>query len=292
MGTLVIEGRPFRLDRMVDTRVVTAQYFEAIGTLLIAGRFLTEADRDGRTAVVIVNETFERQYFPGESALGKRISPSTPMMATIVGVVADVRHDNLEDAPRPQAYTPMLAEGPPDGLFLAVATRASAGATAQAIRSVLRQLDPMLALGGVRVMSERVSEASALRRFHTVLLTVFAVVAIAIAGIGLYGLIAYTVRQRTMEIGIRLSLGASGRNILMLVLRQGLWLSGLGVVVGIGGSLAVTRLMASTLYGVAPTDPTAFGVVSVVLVSIGLLASYIPARRATRVDPIIALRAE
>jgi predicted permease len=291
IATLDIEGRarPER-DSTVDTRAITGDYFAAMGTPLLSGRLLTEADATDESTAIIVNRAFEQRYFPGESALGKRIRPSTPNWMTIVGVVADVRHDNLEDARRPQEYRATVH--PLDNLFLVMRTEMTAEVLTSSLRKAIQDLDPTLGIGDVLPMSDRVSRATALRRFQMSLLAVFAILALGVAAIGLYGVMAYSVRQRTMEIGIRMALGASLYSVLALILGQGLKLTLLGLALGLAGAFALTRLMRSMLYGVSPTDPVAFAGVCLVLVAAGVLASYLPARRATRVDPVIALRSE
>jgi predicted permease len=291
IATLDIEGRPRPTkDAMVDTRAVLGDYFAAIGTPLLAGRLLTEADAAETATAIIVNRAFERRYFPGESALGKRIRPSTPHWMTIVGVVADVRHDDLEEVPPAQVYRATVH--PLDNFYLVMSTDVTVNTLTTTLRQLVQGLDPTLGIGAVLPMTERVSAATALRRFQMSLLVVFAIVALGLSAIGQYGVMAYGIRQRTMEIGIRMSLGASARSVLALIVTQGVKLTLLGVGIGLTGALAVTRWMRSMLYGVKPTDPLALATVCLVLVGAGVLASYVPARRASRINPVVALRSE
>jgi ABC-type antimicrobial peptide transport system permease subunit len=210
----------------------------------------------------------------------------------IVGVVADVRHSNLEDAPPPQVYSSVYQGEPMDSLYVAVRTRVAPDAMVSALRRTIRNIDPRLPMADIHVMGERVSEAGARRRFQTTLLTAFGVVALALAAIGLYGLMSYMVRQRTREIGVRLALGARTSDVLWLVAGHGAKVTLLGITIGAVAALVLTRVLVSMLYGIAPTDARALGVTSSVLMGAAILACYVPARRAMRVDPVNTLRAD
>jgi len=294
-----LEGVAIKDDQMVNTRWVSADYFEAMGTPVDAGRAIDDSDVEGQPPVVVVNEAFANRYYPGGRAIGRRFrirgldgsDPPRPW-STIVGVVADVRHSNLEDAPAPQVYSSIYQGDALDSLFVAVRTRVEPDALVSTLRRTLRHLDPQLALADVHVMGELVSEAGARRRFQTILLTAFGAVALALAAIGLYGLMSYTVRQRTREIGVRLALGARASDVLLLVAGHGVKVTLLGACIGGVGALVLAKVSASMLYGVAPTDPGAIVVTAVVLIGAAMLACVVPAYRAVRVDPVSALHGD
>jgi len=292
-----LDGFANKNDQMVNTRWVSAQYFDAMGTPVKEGRAIEDSDVEGRPPVVVVNEAFASRYYPGGSVVGRRFrirgvdasDPPRPW-STIVGVVADVRHSNLEDAPPPQVYSSVYQGEPMDSLYVAVRTRVAPDAMVSTLRRTIRNIDPRLALADVHVMRELVSEAAARRRFQTTLLTAFGVIALALAAVGLFGLMSYTVRQRTREIGVRLALGARTSDVLLLVAGHGAKVTLLGVSIGAVAALALARVLASTLYGVAPTDPGTIIVTAAVLTGTALLACLMPARRAIRVDPVTTLR--
>ena len=233
--------------------------------------------------------SFERRYFPGRSALGRRVHTSG--WRTIIGVVGDVRMRELDTAPPMQFYLP-LWQAPSAAVALVVRAAIAPEAAASALRGVVRNMDPALAMAGARTMDELVSEASAERRFQTVVLTVFGGISLFLSLLGLYALMAYAVQQRTPEIGIRMALGAQSRSIMALILRQGmtLWLGGIGL--GLVCAMGVTRWIRSLLFEVQPTDPLTFAGVLILFCAVAVVACYIPARRATRVDPLICLRYE
>ena len=292
-----LDGFANKTDQMVNTRWVSAQYFDAMGTRVKEGRAIEDSDVEGRPPVVVVNEAFASRYYPGASAVGRRFrigglhasDPPRPW-STIVGVVADVRHSNLEDTPPPQVYSSVYQGEPMDSLYVAVRTRVVPDAMVSTVRRTIRNIDPRLALADIHVMGELVSEATARRRFQTTLLTAFGVVALALAAVGLYGLMSYTVRQRTREIGVRLALGARTSDVLLLVAGQGARVMLLGIPIGTVAALVLARVLASTLYGVAPTDPGAIIVTGAVLTGTAMLACLMPARRAIRLDPVNTLR--
>jgi predicted permease len=294
-----LDGFANKDDQMVNTRSVSADYFDAMGTRVKEGRAIEDSDVEGRPPVVVVNEAFASRYYPGASAVGRRFrirgldasDPPRPW-SMIVGVVADVRHSNLEDAPPPQVYSSVYQGEPMDSLYVAVRTRVAPDAMVSALRRTIRNIDPRLPMADIHVMGERVSEAGARRRFQTTLLTAFGVVALALAAIGLYGLMSYMVRQRTREIGVRLALGARTSDVLWLVAGHGAKVTLLGITIGAVAALVLTRVLVSMLYGIAPTDARALGVTSSVLMGAAILACYVPARRAMRVDPVNTLRAD
>jgi predicted permease len=294
-----LDGFANRDDQMVNTRWVSAQYFEAMGTRVKEGRPIQDSDVEGQPPVVVVNEAFVNRYYPGASAVGRRfrirgLNAGDPLRrwSTIVGVVADVRHSNLEDAPPAQVYSSIYQGEPLDNLYVTVRSRAAPGAMVPTIRETIRRIDPGLAMADVHIMGDLVSEASARRRFQTTLLTSFGGVALALAAVGLYGLMSYTVRQRTKEIGVRLTLGARATDVLWLVAGHGIKVTLSGILVGALASVALARLLASMLYGVAPADPRTLAITSGVLTGVAILACYVPARRAIRVDPVATLRGD
>ena len=292
-----VEGYANKPWQLIDSRVATDNYFEAMGIPLLAGRFFTSEDgATGTRGVVIVNEAFAKTYLGGRSAIGAHICVC-PIGArgwsTVVGVVGSTRYSSLEAAPPPQVYRPFWQNGQAaHGAYLAVRTSSPDARIVPAIRSAVRAIDPTIAVGDIHTMDQRVSEAAALRRFQTSLFGIFAAVALFLAAIGLYALMAFSVRQRTNEIGIRIALGARPANVLRMVVRHGMAVTIPGIVIGIAGALALTRLLSSLLYGIAPTDPATFVTVGVVLIAAALLACYVPARRAMKVDPVVALRQE
>jgi predicted permease len=297
MAEFTVESYSNKTGQFVDSRFATDNYFKTIGTPLLAGRFFTQADQTPKApGVVIVNEAFAKAYFPGRSAIGGHMclcyfTSGAPSWSTVVGIVADTRFSNLENTPPPEVYSPFWRHDS-DQAYIAVRTSLSPVRVIPEIRSAVASIDPTLAIADIATMDQRVSEASALRRFQTSLFGIFAAVALFLAAIGLYGVMAYSVKQRTSEIGIRIALGAQPSNVLKLIVTQGMTLTILGVCIGVAGAFALTRLLSTLLFGIAPTDPATFIVVSAVLLSISLLACYVPARRAMGVDPMVALRYE
>jgi putative ABC transport system permease protein len=294
-----LDGFANKDDQMVNTRWVSAGYFDAMGTRVEEGRAIEDSDVEGQPPVVVVNEAFASRYYPGVSAVGKRFrirgldasSPPRPW-SMIVGVVANVRHSNLEDAPPPQVYSSVYQGEPMDSLYVAVRTRVAPDAMVSTLRRTIRNIDPQLPMADIHVMGELVSEAGARRRFQTTLLTAFGVVALALAAIGLYGLMSYMVRQRTKEIGVRLALGARTSDVLLLVASYGAKVTLLGVSIGAVAALVLARVLVSMLYGVTPSDPRTLVVTALVQMGAAIVACYVPARRAMRVDPVNTLRAD
>ncbi len=276
-------------------------YFRAIGIPLVAGRDFAEADRTGTPRVAIVSESLVRRYFPDQSPVGQsiRILASTPndVPFEIVGVAGDVQHEGLETEVPIQIYVPyaQAAEYRP-GLTrtaaIVVRTDLDTEAAARQIRQVVWAIDPDLAVADVSSMSSLLSESVARPRFVTLLLSLFSALALGLASIGVYGIVAYSVAQRTREMGVRIALGASSSNVLALVLRQGLMPAGIGIVLGIAGALVLSRAMSSLLFGITPYDPSTYVAVTAILGSTAFLAAWIPARRATKVDPLESLRSE
>jgi predicted permease len=296
MSEFMVEGFANQKEQLIDSRYASERYFDAMGTPLIAGRFFNPEDAQVHPAPLIVNQAFNRAYFPGESAVGKRVcmcgvESAKPEWSVIAGVVADVRHSNLEDAPRPQVYQ-LFWQGDTARAYFAVRAAVPPEQLTPAVRNAVRTIDPALAVADVRTMDQLVSGASARRRFQTFLLSLFAALALLLAAVGLYGLMAFTVKQRTPEIGVRMALGAQPGNIRNLLLSQAMLLTVLGLVAGVAAALGLERFLRSMLYGVTPFDVGTYAGVGVVLIAVAVAAGYLPARRAVRTDPVVALRHE
>jgi putative ABC transport system permease protein len=287
----VVEGRS---DPEVSIEIanVSPDYFRAMGIPLKQGRYFDDGDRDGSTSVAIVNESFVRRYFPNEICLGKRLHSWVHKndWLTIVGVVGDVR-DWAERESQPQIYVPYLQAGVPY-MTLLVHTGPNPKHWAAAVRSQITSVDKDQPPHDVATMDELQAGSLTPRRVNMFLFGAFAALGLILALVGIYGVVSYSVSQRTHEIGVRMALGARRGDVLKSALGQGFRLTCVGVGIGIIGALAVTRFMSSLLYGVQPTDPVTFVAVSLVFVGVALLASYIPARRATKVQPMVALRYE
>jgi putative ABC transport system permease protein len=296
-GTVSIEGHPERSDEVeiqAERPKITPDYFCAMGIRLLRGRTFTWADNEGSLPVAMINESAARQYWPNEDAMGKRVKledGSAPVWRQVVGIVADVRQDSLVEAGRPEVYAPLL-QVPVPYMVLTVRTRAEPAALTGAVRNAVMAVDKDQPLFQIKTMEQVVEDSVAGRRFQMSLLTIFAAIALGLAAIGIYGLMSYTVSQRTHEIGIRMALGAKRGDVLHLVVRHGMMLAIVGVVLGTGGAFLLTRLLSGMLYGVGVNDPTTLLSVATLLTGVAALASYIPARRATRVDPMVALRYE
>jgi len=293
LAKLQVEGQPFDSNILFEGRAITPRYFAAMGIPILQGRDFSDGDAAGRPPVVVVSRSFARRYFPAGSAVGKRITfvGDDSSWKTIVGVVADVRQRDLESTPPMQIYTPFW-QTPLNRVSLVVRTSLPANRVAADLSSLLRRLDPAVALADVRTMDQLVSQAGAGRRFQTFLLTAFGGFALFLSLIGLYALVSYSVEQRTAEIGIRMALGAQPSRVLRLVLWQGAGPALSGLVLGVAGAWALTHLIASLLFEVTPTDPPVFLAVTALFAAIALGACYLPARRATRIDPLVALRWE
>jgi putative ABC transport system permease protein len=293
-----IEGRPMAKGELpsADFFNVGVGYFKTMGIPLVKGRDFNERDQHKSTPVIIVNETLARQFFPNEDAIGKRIHPGIStyegeesVMREIVGVVGDVRNRELSTEARPTNYVPQT-QTPFGQMTMVVRTTNDPHGIASAVRKQVAEMDRELPVFSIKTMDEYRSASVAAPRFNTTLLSAFAAVALVLTIVGLYGVMSYSVAQRTSEIGIRMALGAQTRDVLQLIVGQGLKLVGLGLAIGLLGAFALTRLMASLLFGVSAKDPLTFAAVAVVLALVALLACYLPARRASKVDPLVALR--
>lgn len=295
-----IEGRPLApKDHPVGEFFSTGVgYFRAMGIPIIKGRDFDDRDKHGSTPVVIVSETFARQIFPNEDPIGKRIKPGIssiederPMMREIVGVVGDVRNENLSTDSKPAYYVPQT-QVPFNQLVAVVKTNAEPHSMISAVTKDVAAMDADVPLFGIKSMEEYLSASVAAPRFNTMLLSIFAGVALVLTIVGLYGVMSYSVVQRTNEIGIRLALGAQSRDVLLMIVKQGSKLIVLGLVIGLAVAFAATRVIASLLFGVTTKDPFTFVAAAVLLAIVALLACYVPAWRATKVDPLEALRYE
>jgi len=289
-----IEGRGAALDQkpLVGHHAVNPRYFEAMGVRLLKGRVFTERDDADAPRVVIINEALAARVWPNEEALGKRLRfDSSEPWSEVVGVVANVKHDGLLFADSPHCYSPHLQRPWP---FLAVAVRSKLdqAALVSSIRRAVQQIDPNMPIAAIQTMREKMKGALATRRLTLALFSLFAVVALLLAAIGLYGVMSYSVAQRLQESGIRLALGAQTSDVLRLFVIQGMKPALVGLGIGLAAAFGLTRLMASLLFGVSSTDTLTYAACALLLICVALLACYFPARRATKVDPLVALRRE
>jgi putative ABC transport system permease protein len=296
----VIEGRPALApgtEPDIETRSVTRDYFQTMGIPLQNGRQFTAQDREGATFVGMINESAAREYFPNENPIGARIrwarGPKDKWI-TIAGVVGDVKHFGLGLPERSAIYTLYEQQDQPwkRWMYLVVRSQSDAAAMTGAVKEKIRSIDHQLPATNVNLMTEVMAESLAAQQFNMLLLGLFAMVALLLAVVGIYGVISYSVSQRTHEIGIRMALGAQTRDVLGLVLTQGLRLAVTGVALGLLAAFALTRVMESLLFGVSATDPLTFVSIALLLASVALLACFVPARRAAKTDPMVALRYE
>jgi putative ABC transport system permease protein len=299
MGTLIwFRDRPevaCGTEPLVGVHFVSPDYFRTMKVPLLQGRWFTEADRQGSAKVVLISDLAARRFWPGENPLGKPIGLGVndfSARAEVVGIVGDVRYGQVDEPPKPDVYIPYL-QSTPNTLVLFARTAGNPTALTQAVRQTVHSLNRDLPVYDIKkTMDKRISDTTARARFSAILLAVFAAIALALAAVGIYGVMSYLVTQRTREIGIRIALGARSEDVLWLVTRRGVALALAGIAFGIAGALASTRVLATLLYEVKPGDPATYIVIPVGLAVVALLASYIPARRATRVDPSLALRAD
>ncbi|HVR97291.1 MAG TPA: ABC transporter permease [Thermoanaerobaculia bacterium] len=288
-----VPERPPEEQPQVTINAVGADYFRTLGIRVLHGRAINERDSARTQPVGVVNQTMARQLWGREDVVGGRLMGGLFQSGgiTIVGVVADARHEGLESEPKARLYRPFTQESRPFGL-LAVRTAQDPLSLAAAVRREAQAVDPSVAISDVSTMERRLADSVAERRFSLILLGLFALLALVLAGVGLYGVLAYAVTERTREIGVRMALGAERRGVLSLVIRQGLTMAVIGVAVGLVSAFACSRVLASALYGIPATDLATYLLIPMLLMVVALFASYVPARRATRVEPIVALRAE
>ncbi|HEX6736892.1 MAG TPA: ABC transporter permease [Vicinamibacteria bacterium] len=287
------EGSPGRMV-LVDIARVSPDYFRAMGIRLLQGRAFDERDRTDAPLVCMVDERFVRDHWPGENPLGKRMKfgdPAVKVWMEVVGVVAHVKNYGVDQESRVEVYLPFLQNS--SGAFtLVVRSPGDPAALTSGVRAAVRAADPELPVYSARTLEALVSDSTAQRRLAVLLISVFAALALVLAAVGIYGVMSYAVTQRTPEIGIRMALGAERDHIVRMVLRSGAAMALSGVGIGLVAALGLARLIATLLFQVGPADPPTFSVVPVLLLGVALLACYLPARRATKVDPIIALRRE
>jgi putative ABC transport system permease protein len=271
---------------------VGSRYFETIGARLVEGRFFNASDGADATPVLVVNQTLARTYWPNESAIGHRMRPGgAPNWCTIVGVVADIKNAALDRATGTELFIPS-AQSAYRQSYLLVRTQRDPNTVAAAVRNEIRSLDRALPIADLRTLDEVMDKARSRPRFLTLLLTLFSAISLSLAALGIYGVISYSVAQRTNEIGIRMALGAQSTDVLRMVGISGLKLAGAGVIVGAIGAIALSRTLSGLLFGVSAVDIATYAAMAATLVAVALVACYIPARRAAKVDPLIALRYE
>lgn len=293
IGLITVDGFDNKNYPQAESRQVTPHYFAAMNIPLIAGRYFTDADAAATSnRSVIVSRRFAQTFFPNRNPIGGRITgdPKKATWSTVIGVVADVRHTSLEEEPMPQMYDPSYNNG--GDANIAVRSTLPAATVAAEIRSTLQSIDPATAATDIHTMGDLVSVATARRRFQTSLLTLFAAIALIMALVGLAGLMRFSVSRRTREMGIRMAMGAMRRDVLLLVLKNASALVVLGLILGLACTWIATRLLQSFLFGVSRHDPFTFMTVSLLLLACGLLAAFLPARRAASIDPMQALRME
>jgi len=279
-------------------REVSPDYLKTMNIPLRQGRYFDKRDNANSMRVAIINETMARQYWPGENALGRRFNigdPNDGEWMEIVGIVADVRQMGIDEPVKAEMYFPYQQVTDWPGFIpreLAIRTSGETSGIVSSVRQIIREVDPDQPISNIATMAEVLGVEAGQRRMGMIMLVAFSGLALLLASLGIYGVLAYFVTQHTNEIGVRMALGANRTNILALVLKKGMGLTLLGVAIGIAASFALTRLMSSLLFGVKASDPLTFVAVPLLLAGVALLACLIPARRATRVDPMIALRYE
>jgi putative ABC transport system permease protein len=298
-----IEGRvvsPDSPSQSANFIPIGPDYFDTVGLRLTAGRRFTPQDDPDHPGVAIVNESFAKHYFPNEQALGRRLKPGPPgriwrgqklTSFEIIGIARDVKLAGL-DAPSEPAYYIPASQSPLQDMTLLVRTTTDPLSIVGAVRQTVLSIDPNLPISNIKTLERVVDDSIAQRRLNMLLMGLFGGLALLLSAVGIYGLLSHAVTQRTQEMGIRMALGAQVSDVLKLVLRQGMTLAIVGEAIGLVGAFALTRLMRGLLFGVTPNDATTFVVVAGVLAVVALLACYVPARRATKVDPLIALRYE
>ena len=292
-----VEGRPQPApgqEPPTHVRVTDADYFQTMQIPLLRGRNFTEQETSEARPVVLISESLARQHFAGEDPIGKRITvpmSANPRPAEIIGIVGDVRYESLVDQPEPTTYFPHPELTYPF-MTLVIRTTGEPTAIAPAVQRELREIDPDQPVSDLRTMNQVMADTVSRARFNALLLALFATLATVLAAVGIFGVMNYSLTLRTREIGLRMALGAQRRGVLLLMLKQGLLLTSIGTAIGLVGALAFTRFMTSMLFGVGAADPATFVATVVLLMLVSLVACYLPARRATKIDPLIALRSE
>jgi predicted permease len=299
-GSFEIEGMqktPNEPPPWGDIRVVTAGFFRTMRIPLLQGREFTSQDIRGSQRVAVIDEEFVRKYFRNQDPIGKRItfdgnSAKDPKYISIVGIVAHTMHEGLDKKPRLQVYLADAQRGGFRSMAIAVRTSGDPLLMTRSVRDAIHGIDKDMPLSNVKSMDDLIENSLGQRRLSMILLGAFSAIAMLLASIGIYGVLAYSVTQRSRELGIRMALGAARGRVLRLVIGQGMVLAVIGIVIGLLGAFALTRLLAAQLYSITPTDPGTFVGVSFLLAGIALIATLLPALRATRVDPVVALREE
>jgi putative ABC transport system permease protein len=298
---VTIDGRPTAAvgtEPQVQVLSVMGDYFRVMQIPIRAGRDFLPTDREGQPLVAVVNETFVREHLPDQNPIGSRIdwirAPDPHQWMTIVGVVADVKCSGLNQPVDPAVYSPFSQndEAWRRWMTLVIKTRAPIAGLVEEVKKQVWNMDSQIPLSDIQSMDDLMAVSVAQERFNMLLLGIFAALAVALAGVGIYGMMAYRVNQRTHEIGVYIALGAQHRDVLRLVMKDGAKLVLLGIALGLAGALALTRVMVSLLFEVNPTDPATLIGVALLLVAVALLACYIPARRALSIHPMTALRCE
>jgi predicted permease len=295
MFPLIREGQDVQSSQppLIDTSMVSPEYFHLLGMTLLHGRLFVDQDLEATPSIAVINQAAARTYWPNQDPVGKRVrlSASKPDWTTIVGVIADARTESLADAAIPQVYLDIYQRLSNDLAFFLRGQVDPATISAQ-VRTQVQAVDPELPIFRAETLNDVLSSSLSVRRFSMEMVALFAATALLLAGLGIYGTISYLVNEQSREIAIRLALGAQRSNILRMVLRQGLTLAAAGTGLGVAAALIVSHLMAGLLYGVSPNDLTTFAGVTLILTTVALAASYIPALRAMRLDPITTLHSE
>jgi putative ABC transport system permease protein len=291
-GHTVQKGEP---SPHADQRIITPDYFRAMRIPLLRGRYLSDSDGASAPAVVVIDDVLAKTFWPKDDPLGKKITQGDAQKGpwiTVVGVVANVKHRALDIAPKGVVYWPHTQSDAVNKMTLVVLTKSEPTSLAASVRGEVQGLDKDQPVYAIKTMEQYLTESVAPNKFSVLLLALFAGVAMILAAVGIYGVMSYSVTQKTHEIGIRMALGARRTDVLRQVVTQGMMLALAGVGAGLIGAAIVTRLMSSLLFGVSATDPITFAGVAIVLAAVAGFACYVPARRATRVDPMVALRYE
>lgn len=290
-----LEGQETTLDAQrpnADYTMVTPDYFATLQIPLLQGRHFTAQDKSDASLVIIINDTFAERLWPGQNPTGKRMRVGfEDKQREVIGVVGSIKQTTLDAEARPAMYMPHL-QAPTPGLTLLVRTRSEPLAMAAAVRQEVRAIDKDVPVTQVQTMEKVLGASVAQPRFSMLVVSLFAALALILSAVGIYGVVAYAVSQRAHEIGVRMALGAGANQVLKLVLKDGMALALVGIAIGLLGAFAFTRLMASLLFGIGAKDPATYVSIAVFLALVAFIACYIPARRATKVDPLVALRNE
>lgn len=283
---------------IAGVRMISAGFFGSLATPIVDGRDLSPDDRESTEPVAIINQSLARRYFSGEPAIGRQIGLAGAQRR-VIGIAGDIKPNGLDSEPQPEIYIPysqfprmMSAEGPLASMNFIVRATGDPLLLVPAVLARVKTLDPQLPVYNITTLERRVSDSVAQPRFYAALLSIFAALALVLAAVGIYGILSYHVAQCTREIGLRIALGARRGNVLGLVMLQGLTLAAIGMALGIAGAWGASRFLATLLFGITPTDLGTYVATAVFMALVGLLGTYIPARRATSVDPIVALRYE